>query len=208
MDLIAIQRGGGILQLLQTLPTVAVIRFGCISHWMMHTYHTNLATWIYGIPSSVSLFYRNMQERESHFLLISQLPLWQCVKTTRLYLPDWLDPDRDSLFIVSEFAFVLCALYAVSKCEYKHICCIQGVKVKYEKKNGSIRIFEHWLFTTLHSPTQIWLLNTEWKDFSDSCDCRSLLESFDLHLCLDPAKFSIVDSEHLKILAWNATCHF
>ena len=45
------------------------------------------------------------------------------------------DPDRDSLFIVSDFAFVLRALYAVSTCEYKPI----GVKVKSEK-NGSIRI--------------------------------------------------------------------
>ena len=163
MDFITIQRGGGILQLVQTIPTVPLIRFGCISHWMMHTYHTNLATSIYGIPSSVSLFCRKMQEKESHFLLIPQLPELQCVKTTRLYLPDWLLP---------------------------------------------LLVFGHWLFTTPHSPTQIWLLNTEWKDFSDSCDCRSLLESFDLHLCLDPAMFSIVDSEHLKIVARNAPCHF
>ena len=181
MDLIAIQRGGGILQLLQTLPTVAVIRFGCISHWMMNTHHTNLATWIYGIPSSVSLFYRNMQERESHFLQISQLPLWQWVKTTRLYLPDWLHPDIHCTYLslhsyyvrFTRFPSASTNIYAVYK----------GLKSSL-KKNGSIRIFEHWLFTTLHSPTQIWLLNTEWKDFSDSCDCRSLIESFDLHLCL------------------------
>ena len=109
------------------------------------------------------LFCGNMQEKESHYLLIPQLPELQCVKTTRLYLPDWL---------------------------------------------LTLLVFGHWLFTTPHSSTQIWLLNAEWKDFSDSCDCRSLLESFDLHLCLDPAMFSIVDSEHLKIVARNAPCHF
>ena len=40
MDFITIQSGGGILQLLQTIPTVELIRFGCISHLMMHITQT------------------------------------------------------------------------------------------------------------------------------------------------------------------------
>ena len=63
-------------------------------------------------------------------------------KARRGTLVGSFDPDRDSLFIVSDFAFVLRALYAVSTCEYKRIFAytvIQGVKVKSEK-NGSIRV--------------------------------------------------------------------
>ena len=36
MDFIIVQSGGGILQLLQTIPTVELIRFGYISHLTMH----------------------------------------------------------------------------------------------------------------------------------------------------------------------------
>ena len=36
MDFITVRSGGGILQLLQTIPTVELIRFGYVSHLMMH----------------------------------------------------------------------------------------------------------------------------------------------------------------------------
>ena len=40
MDFITIHSGGGILQLLQTVPTIELIRFGYISHLMMHITQT------------------------------------------------------------------------------------------------------------------------------------------------------------------------
>ena len=40
MDFITIQSGGGILHLLQTFPTVELIRFGYISHLMIHITQT------------------------------------------------------------------------------------------------------------------------------------------------------------------------
>ena len=63
MDFITIQSGGGILQLLQTVPTIELIRFGYISHLMMHIIQPLQVD----IPRSVSLFCTNLQ-KGSHFL--------------------------------------------------------------------------------------------------------------------------------------------
>ena len=102
-------------------------------------------------------------------------------KARRGTLVGSFDPDRDSLFIVPDFAFVLRALCAVSTWVYMYkqayICIcggIQGVKVKSER-NGSIRIS---VKTASKSPKWVWVRDYIWetKQTAQQISSRSICQ--------------------------------